>query len=275
MDLFRSLHMKLTLILLLLITSLMAVVGAFLTANVSTFYIDTFYEQVESVFGSDQRDFVADLRDVAAESDGAALIDERLKVKAGSLGIDYRTRNYFILDGTTGNYITGSAAEAELPREQSANLLTARTAVVNGDAATVGADSNITADYMDVAVPIMGGENAYIIYILDTKDTVSDLNSQLFTIIMQALIIGLLPMMFAHGVGANGNRTLGTGSIGGMLIGMILQVLIVPAMFVIFQKIQEKISPIKFKDLEPGGTVENEVEQFAPQTDTEVSDDDK
>ena len=192
MDLFRSLHMKLTLILLLLITSLMAVVGAFLTANVSTFYIDTFYEQVESVFGSDQRDFVADLRDVAAESDGAALIDERLKVKAGSLGIDYRTRNYFILDGTTGNYITGSAAEAELPREQSANLLTARTAVVNGDAATVGADSNITADYMDVAVPIMGGENAYIIYILDTKDTVSDLNSQLFTIIMQALIIGLL-----------------------------------------------------------------------------------
>ncbi len=40
--LFRSLHMKLTLILLLLITSLMAVVGAFLTASVSSFYIDTF-----------------------------------------------------------------------------------------------------------------------------------------------------------------------------------------------------------------------------------------
>ena len=50
-----------------------------------------------------------------------------------------------------------------------------------------------------------------------------------------ALIIGLLPMMFAHGVGANGNRALGAGSIGGMLIGMVLQVLIVPAMFVAFQ----------------------------------------
>ena len=184
--------MKLTLIMLLLITSLMAVVGAFLTANVSTFYIDTFYQQVEGVFGSDQRDFVADLRAVAAESDGAALIDERLKVRAGSLGIDYRTRNYFILDGVTGDYITGSADASDLPREQSANLLTARTAVVNGDVTTVGADSNITSDYMDVAVPIMGGDNAYIIYILDNKDTVSDLNSQLFTIIMQALIIGLL-----------------------------------------------------------------------------------
>ena len=45
---FRSLHMKLTLILLLLITSLMAVVGAFLTASVSSFYIDSFYEQIRS-----------------------------------------------------------------------------------------------------------------------------------------------------------------------------------------------------------------------------------
>ena len=189
---FRSLHMKLTLIMILLITSLMAVVGAFLTANVSTFYIDTFYEQVEGVFGADQREFVADLRNVAAENDGAQLIDERLKAKAGSLGIDYRTRNYFILDGTTGNYITGSTEEETLPREQSPNLLTARTAIVNGDVTTVGADSNITSDYMDVAVPITGGDNAFIIYILDTKETVSNLNNQLFIIIMQALIIGLL-----------------------------------------------------------------------------------
>ena len=189
---FRSLHMKLTLIMILLITSLMAVVGAFLTANVSTFYIDTFYEQVESVFGADQREFVTDLRNVAAESDGAQLIDERLKAKAGSLGIDYRTRNYFILDGTTGSYITGSVGEAELPREQSPNLLTARTAIVNDDVTAVGADSNITSDYMDVAVPITGGDNAFIVYILDTKETVSNLNNQLFIIIMQALIIGLL-----------------------------------------------------------------------------------
>lgn len=81
-----------------------------------------------------------------------------------------------------------------------------------------------------------------------------------------ALIIGLLPMMFAHGVGANGNKALGSGSIGGMLIGMILQVLIVPALFVLFEIIQEKVSPIKFNDTERGGTIENEVEQFTPQS---------
>ena len=45
---------------------------------------------------------------------------------------------------------------------------------------------------MDVAIPIFGGDNAYIIYILDNKDTVSELNNQLFQIIMQALFIGLL-----------------------------------------------------------------------------------
>jgi multidrug efflux pump subunit AcrB len=82
-----------------------------------------------------------------------------------------------------------------------------------------------------------------------------------------ALIIGLLPMMFAHGAGANGNRALGAGSIGGMLIGMIFQVLIVPALFVTFQILNEKISPIKWKTQETGGTIENEIEQFSPEKD--------
>ena len=77
-----------------------------------------------------------------------------------------------------------------------------------------------------------------------------------------ALIIGLLPLMFASGVGANGNRALGTGAIGGMLIGMILQVLIVPALFVVFQLIQEKISPLKWTDTN-NADIESEIQQLA------------
>ena len=69
-------------------------------------------------------------------------------------------------------------------------------------------------------------------------------------------------MMFAHSVGANGNKALGTGSVGGMLIGMILQVLIVPALFVAFQIIQEKISPIKWQDTDNTG-LQSEIEQYA------------
>ena len=63
-----------------------------------------------------------------------------------------------------------------------------------------------------------------------------------------AMIIGLLPLMFASGVGANGNRSLGAGSVGGMLIGMILQLFVVPALFVAFQALQEKLKPIQWKD---------------------------
>ncbi|MDE7464919.1 MAG: efflux RND transporter permease subunit [Muribaculaceae bacterium] len=77
-----------------------------------------------------------------------------------------------------------------------------------------------------------------------------------------AMIIGLLPMMFAHGAGANGYQALGTGAVGGMLIGMILQVLIVPTLFIIFQKIQEKISPIKWKDTDNTG-ISSEIEQYS------------
>ncbi len=189
---FRSLHMKLTMILLLLITSLMAVVGAFLTTSMSSFYIDAFYEQMNGVFGMDRRDFVSSLRSAAAQENGSDRIDEILKANATSLGIDYRTRNYFVLDGDSGTFLCGSAEASSLPREQSSNLLTARGAVVRGDQTMVGDDSDFTAEYMDVAIPIFGGDNAYIIYILDNKDTVSGLNSQLFMVITQALIVGLL-----------------------------------------------------------------------------------
>ena len=65
-----------------------------------------------------------------------------------------------------------------------------------------------------------------------------------------AMVIGLLPMMFASGVGKNGNQTLGAAAVGGMLIGTILQLFVVPTLFVIFQSLQEKISPMKFDDEE-------------------------
>lgn len=78
-----------------------------------------------------------------------------------------------------------------------------------------------------------------------------------------AMVIGLLPMMFAHGVGANGNRALGAGSVGGMLIGMICQIFVVPALFCVFQLLQEKFRPIKWQNEEKGGTIESEIEQYA------------
>ena len=77
-----------------------------------------------------------------------------------------------------------------------------------------------------------------------------------------AMVVGLLPMMFAFGVGAHGNRTLGTAAIGGMFIGMIFQIFIVPVLFVVFQYLQEKFKPIEWEDLD-NSDMSTEIEQYA------------
>ena len=82
-----------------------------------------------------------------------------------------------------------------------------------------------------------------------------------------AMIVGLLPLMFAFGVGAHGNRTLGSSAIGGMLIGMILQIFIVPVLFVIFQWLQEKVKPMEWDSLDES-EVESEIEQYSPASKT-------
>ena len=87
-----------------------------------------------------------------------------------------------------------------------------------------------------------------------------------------AMIVGLLPLMFASGVGANGNSTLGASTVGGMLIGMILQIFIVPALFVVFQSLQERFKPPALRrhhHLEPSG----EILQFSNTSKTDSQDD--
>lgn len=181
---FRSLHIKLVMILLLLVTSLMAVVGAFLMTSVTSFYIDDFYAQMSETFGESNAAFVHTLRSEAAQEDGMQRIQAMIETYSGTLGIDGRNRNYYILDARTGAFLAGSDEGGET-LEQTENILTAR----NG---SVGDKSDIAANYMDVAIPISGGDNSFIIYIRDNRSTVSSLNSELLLIILQALLVGLL-----------------------------------------------------------------------------------
>ena len=55
------------------------------------------------------------------------------------------------------------------------------------------------------------------------------------------MIFGMLPLMFAHGVGANGNISVGVGTVGGMLVGTLALLFVVPSLFIIFQSIQERV----------------------------------
>ena len=182
---FRSLHMKLVLIMVLLIVSLMTVVGAFLMNAVVRYYLDDFNTRMSTMFSA--QDLYEDLTiPYEGEEDGAAGLQDVLRANMGELGVDGRTRYYFILDGTTGAYLAGSDDQMGEHLDKSPNVL---RALATGEPAT---GSDITADFMDVAIPITRGEVPYIIQIYDNRQTVTELNGSLFMLLLQALVFGLI-----------------------------------------------------------------------------------
>lgn len=184
---FRSLHMKLTMIMLLLVTALMIVVGAFLMTSISNFYTNQFYNQMDEMFGEQNAAFVNSLRSEASQNDGLERLQALLEINAGALGIDSHTRNYYILNGEDGQVLAGSEDTEikTLDLHDNVNVLSAR----NGQ---VGDTHSISADDMDVAVPISGSDKSYIIYIRDNCSDIHNLTSQLLMILLQALLVGLV-----------------------------------------------------------------------------------
>ena len=59
-----------------------------------------------------------------------------------------------------------------------------------------------------------------------------------------AFVFGIMPLMFSTGAGALGNRSIGTGAVGGMFIGTVFGVFVIPVLFIIFQTLQEKITGV-------------------------------
>ena len=82
-----------------------------------------------------------------------------------------------------------------------------------------------------------------------TMASLSAAKARLRPILMTSLtmIFGMLPLMFASGVGANGNISIGVGTVGGMLIGTLALIIVVPVLFIIFKYIEEKVMPKRNK----------------------------
>ena len=181
---FRSLHMKLRLIMTLLIVALRTVVGAFLINSVVNYYTQDFHTQMAEAFGD--AGFWSDLTTPAdGEEDGAASIARILSTNS-TLGIDNRSRKCYVLDGSDARYLAGSdQPENVRTPELSRNLSRA----LNGE---IGDDNDPAAAYMDVAVPLERGGAGYIIYVRDDRTTVQALNSELITLIVEALVFGLV-----------------------------------------------------------------------------------
>ena len=182
----KSLHIKLVLIMVLLIVSLMVVVGAFLMNSVTGYYINDFYQQIADAFGPDNVDFVRNLETATQEEeDGAEMVETVLSAYAGILGVDRRNRNFFVLDGATGRCLGGSAPAPEAGVAVTPNISEALLG-------RPGFDSSVTADYMDAAIPITRGGESYIVYILDSRETARQLNASMFSLILEALALGLI-----------------------------------------------------------------------------------
>lgn len=177
---FRSLHMKLVLVMVLLVVSVMAVIGTFLINSVTSFYIDEFKQQVAAVFTSEQLDT---LNRIAVGDKAAQNLWKAVETFSDTLGVD-SYRNVYILDGGTGDYLAGSNETVGRDLKKNPNIIAAM-------AGKVGEKINISDDYMDIAIPI-NGDKHYIVYIADNKSEMDELTWQLFAISMQAMLFGLI-----------------------------------------------------------------------------------
>lgn len=177
----RSLHFKVVAIMLLLIVALMVVVSAFLVRGVTRFYLGQFYEQMQRAFSGTE--FVSELRAAAAEPGGDEQLARILNAYSGALGIEESTRAFYILSGDTGRLLYASDGSTEM--SLTPNILTALTG-------TEGYASSMSADYMDVAVPISGFGAGYVIAVRDNRQTAAALTGEMLTVILEALLVGLL-----------------------------------------------------------------------------------
>ena len=177
---FRSLHRKLVLVLVLLIVSVMAVVATFLINSMTSYHIREFHGQMSSVFTSE---FILTLEQNARDS-GA--LQDMIEAYSAPLGID-EYRCFYVLDGKSGDYLSGSDDDYGARLVKTPNILTAMTGQVGQKTETLG-------EYFDVAIPIRddSGSVLFVVGVLDDKSELQELNWNLFTILIQAMLFGLV-----------------------------------------------------------------------------------
>ena len=182
---YRGLYFKIILILVLFILIVMSVVGAVLVSSVLNYYNNEFSQRMEENFGTDTQLYIY-LKNAmeGAEADEYAVQQKTILTSYSSrLGIDdYRT--FYILD-SEGRFLAGSDSAGGNSLAMTPNLLTALSGGV-GNARGQG------SEYADYAVSVENGDTSCIIYIKDTQAELQEVNWMLFTIILQALFVGLI-----------------------------------------------------------------------------------
>ena len=181
---YRGLYFKIILILVVFILIVMSVVGAVLIANVLDFYNDEFSTCMSQNFGRDGQLRVY-LEAAMENTDAATAAQSQKNILAAyssRLGID-DYRSYYILDAD-GNFLAGSDAQGNT-LAKTKNLI----AAIGGE---LGNAESQGLGYTDYALPLAKDGNACIIYVRDTQEELQEVSWMLFSIVLQALFIGLV-----------------------------------------------------------------------------------
>ena len=181
---YRGLYFKIILILVIFILIVMSVVGAVLISSVLGYYNDQFSScMAQNLEGDAQLRQYLEAAMADGDADFAAKQKSILASYASRLGID-DYRNYYILDAD-GGFLDGSDTAGGEALAETPNLV----AAING---RLGSENTAGSNYADYALPLTVGDTSCIIYLRDTQDELHEINWMLFSIILQALFIGLL-----------------------------------------------------------------------------------
>ncbi len=181
---YRGLYFKIILILVIFILIVMSVVGAVLISSVLGYYNDQFSScMAQNLEGDAQLRQYLEAAMADGDADFAAKQKSILASYASRLGID-DYRNYYILDAD-GGFLDGSDTAGGEALAETPNLV----AAING---RLGSENSAGSDYADYALPLTVGDTSCIIYLRDTQDELHEINWMLFSIILQALFVGLL-----------------------------------------------------------------------------------
>ncbi len=177
---FKSLQWKMVTIFVLLVMAIMSVAGTFLILSVTESYHQLFVEEMNSIFTDS---FIEQLE--TGTSQDESYMTTVLGAFTARMGID-SYRNYYILSSDNASVIDSSTDGAPASFSmQSPNLITALSG-------SLGRKVSPRSSYMDYAVPVRGGNGSYIVYVIDTKEELSVIIRQIFGIILQALLLGVV-----------------------------------------------------------------------------------
>ncbi len=183
---YRSLYFRIILIFVVFMITVMAVVGTVLLNSVFIYYNKEFVAQMDEYLspGSQLRE------ELMAELSGEDFAESQKKILSAyssRLGID-KYRNFYILDAS-GVYLAGSQDEPQGGLPVTGNILSAMA----GDD---GKEQIVGAEFTDYAIALRSDGRTAIIYIKDTQDEMRELSWQLFSIILQSVMFGLVIAVF-------------------------------------------------------------------------------